>query len=397
MKSPFFRLLLLVFITAFLYDDPQLFLWKRLLYSAFLYLSIWQMISLYLTFANREIELPAAFRVYSFFYITFIVLNLIASLFSPNFNIITLIINPYALLSTFPIFAFGIGYLSPKNDIVKALAVACITFLFAFFIPQYSNPMYYAGYVCTGAIIPAFIFALHTKKYTLFYFLLLPLACVYSHISDYRIITLKVLIFLGLFAGLNLFKKNAFVKFTILSITTFVIIQVVTNFEEFLNFFQKLFNLSNVYASDTRTFLYEELFDDLKGIELVVGRGFLGSYFSKYFLELSMLHHTYADSFDRFSVEVGFLELILKGGFIYVAFYFLPLLYTAIKTLLTRQYDALTFNLGIYIFVEMLAMFIENIPFFNFEFFMLFFICGFLYRRIHNPVVNTRPMVLATT
>ena len=70
-------------------------------------------------------------------------------------------------------------------------------------------------------------------------------------------------------------------------------------------------------TSDTRTFLYTELFRDLTPAELLYGRGFLGTYFSEYINELSPTRDDAGDFYQRFGSEVGLLQLLLKGGLVY--------------------------------------------------------------------------------
>ncbi len=397
MKSKFFILLLLVLLAAVFFDDPNPYpaTWKRIVYSFFLYLAIWDMIYIYLLYTQRKVHFPNMFKIFALLFGAFIIINFGFSLISPQFNLVTLINNPYAMLSAIPVFAFGIGYLSPEKEVMQACAVSTLLFMIFMFFPTFSSPRYYAGYVTSAGLIPGFVFALHAKKNHLIYLLLLACACVYSQVSDYRIIMLKVILFFGLFTSLNLFKNNKFMKVAVISVTFFLTLEVVSNFEQFLEFFQKTFHLQKFDATDTRSFLYEELFKDIKGSELIYGRGFLGSYFSKYFFELQLLHNDYSDAFQRYSIEVGFLELILKGGFIYVLFYFIPLLYASFKSILGRNTDQLTFNLGIFILTEVIALFIENVPLFNFDSFLMFFVSGLIFRRINKskPQSFTKPTI----
>jgi hypothetical protein len=76
---------------------------------------------------------------------------------------------------------------------------------------------------------------------------------------------------------------------------------------------------------DTRTFLFIELFADMSNEELITGRGALGSYYSPYFAhteEQGLL----GDSSTRVVNEVGYLEIILKGGYVMATLYLLILL-----------------------------------------------------------------------
>jgi len=70
--------------------------------------------------------------------------------------------------------------------------------------------------------------------------------------------------------------------------------------------------------TDSRTFLFEELYDDFSTTELVFGRGVMGTYFSNYFHELVQRDVEGGDAADRISTEVGYLQMTLKGGVLMV-------------------------------------------------------------------------------
>ncbi len=78
-------------------------------------------------------------------------------------------------------------------------------------------------------------------------------------------------------------------------------------------------------STDTRTFLFEELFGDLSPMDELVGRGSLGTYYSPYFGLLEELGLP-GDSSTRSVSEVAYLQMILKGGYITIALYLLLLL-----------------------------------------------------------------------
>ena len=85
--------------------------------------------------------------------------------------------------------------------------------------------------------------------------------------------------------------------------------------------------------TDSRTFLFEELYEDFSTTELLFGRGVMGTYFSNYFYELSLRDVEGGDAADRISTEVGYLQMILKGGVLMVILHVLimiPAAYLAI-------------------------------------------------------------------
>ena len=99
---------------------------------------------------------------------------------------------------------------------------------------------------------------------------------------------------------------------------------------------------------DTRTFLVIEVFQDMSDEELIIGRGALGTYYSPYFYEWNK-NYKGGDSATRSGVEMGFLNMILKGGYIMLVLYLLiliPASYLGIfksKNILTRVFGYLVF------------------------------------------------------
>lgn len=77
-------------------------------------------------------------------------------------------------------------------------------------------------------------------------------------------------------------------------------------------------------ATDTRTFLYVEMAEDLtKDKAWLVGKGAFSHYYSFYFDDNSL------GKYGRISSEVPFLNYLLRGGVLYVLFYFGLLLLAA--------------------------------------------------------------------
>ena len=77
--------------------------------------------------------------------------------------------------------------------------------------------------------------------------------------------------------------------------------------------------------TDTRTFLFLEMFNDMSLSETIIGRGAMGTYFSPYFYMIEVLDMV-SDSSTRSVNEVGYLQIILKGGYIMMGLYILILL-----------------------------------------------------------------------
>lgn len=110
-------------------------------------------------------------------------------------------------------------------------------------------------------------------------------------------------------------------------------------------------------SDDTRTFLYEEVLDDLTDTKTIwFGKGINGTYYSKFFT-----YYSSGDSGVRANPEVGFLSYLLKGGIVYAAIIFLFLVLAVLRTLSAK--DKLVVQIfGLLIVQHIFLLFIENIP-----------------------------------
>jgi hypothetical protein len=105
---------------------------------------------------------------------------------------------------------------------------------------------------------------------------------------------------------------------------------------------------------DTRTFLYQEVYDDLRqNNRLLIGKGSNGRYYSPYFSEQE------GDASIRLSMEVGIMALLLKGGYIAV-FLNLFLILIAIYFAFFKSNNYLVMGLGFMLLVHLFLLFIQN-------------------------------------
>ncbi len=329
--------------------------------------------------------MPSYYPIYIALYSLFIVINLYKDFFNHAFNLITLINNPMAMLSVVPVFIFSVGANSNHlKNIFKLLMIIGVIFLFVWIIKLPGRIPYYEGILASNAIIPLFIISIIKKENRLFAFALIFLAIPFSMVSDQRIILLKILVFFSLSVSLNMAKNSSVLKFIIMVVGCLIIYLMLNNLESVLNFFKAEIGSKGFDANDTRSFLYNELFNDFKKSELFFGRGFLGTYFSPYFLMLiKQSLDSSGDSYQRFSSEVGFLQLLLKGGFVFYFLYTLPLWYVSVRGIFGSSASKISFYIAIYIFTELLLMFIGNTPYFGFQFSLLFFLAGYAYRVMY--------------
>lgn len=111
-------------------------------------------------------------------------------------------------------------------------------------------------------------------------------------------------------------------------------------------------------TGDTRTFLYEEVFDDLTNSEAwLLGKGLNSKYYSSYFDQKNVD----ADASNRNATEVGILNYLLKGGLIQAGLY-LSLLLIAIFNCYFRSNSRAMVLVGSILLAHYLLIFFEEIP-----------------------------------
>ena len=373
-----------VLVATIFFDDPHLFFYKRIVYCIFMGLSLWQLYLFYFKRPEEETDLamPSWYKPWMYSFSIFVAYSLFVDLRNPGFSMVTQLNHPLAALAVVPILAFRIGYqTSDEKKFIKFLLGTGILFCIFFVIPIQGRNIYTQGLACCYVVIPLTIFSLVYKKYRIFVLLLILLSVVFSQQSESRTIILRMMLFFGLLVAMSFVKKWRPLKLIVIVVTAFFIYQFLTNLENWLEFFKSFIHVRNFDAEDTRTFLYTELFGDMSPKDLIFGRGFQGTYFSPYFLYQQTQNHDFTgDFYYRFSIEVGFLQCLLKGGFIYFFLFVTPLVAAIRRGLFTRHNSRTAYLISIYILTEFLVLFIENIPAYHFQFFLIFFLSGYCCR-----------------
>ncbi|MEZ4801582.1 MAG: hypothetical protein R2797_02335 [Gelidibacter sp.] len=132
---------------------------------------------------------------------------------------------------------------------------------------------------------------------------------------------------------------------------------------------------------DSRTFLFKELMSELNGVEKIFGRGSLGTYFSEYFehtkwyTEEILKQTWYGDSSTRITTEVGYLQMILKGGFLMLFLNTFLMTYAIYKALF-RSNNRFIKRLGLYILILLILSLISFRPAFTPTFIILWTAIG---------------------
>ncbi len=148
-----------------------------------------------------------------------------------------------------------------------------------------------------------------------------------------------------------------------------------------------------VEYTDTRIFLYNELLWELgKTDELLTGRGSLGTYYShfmehtKWYTENYLNQRWWGDSSTRITIEVGYLQMILKGGFIL----FLSTLYLLVRSsylALFRSNNKFIKRLGVFILIIAILSLISFRPAFTPTFIILWTAVGTVLNK-KNRMMN---------
>jgi len=130
--------------------------------------------------------------------------------------------------------------------------------------------------------------------------------------------------------------------------------------------------------TDTRSFLYVEVFEDLGNTDaLTFGKGPLGTYYSDYFFNLEKNDPAEnGDAADRLTVEVGFLEILLKGGWVMAILFFMICIPAIIQSIFFSK-NIMAKGLGLYGLCYLVILFILNIPMYSNVYIVFWIIMGF--------------------
>jgi len=383
-----------VLVATIFFDDPHLYYYKRIVYLVFMLLSLYE---LYLFYFNRQpletdLPMPSWYPVWAWLFLIFAGYNLVVDLRNPGFSLITELNHPLAALMIIPVLAFKVGYQTADiKPFVRFLFGTCLLFCFFFIVPIQGTNIYTQGLSCCYAVLPLAIFAIDGKKYRTFIVLLVILSAVYSQVSESRTIILRILLFFGLLVAMNFVKRWKPLKLVVIGITGFFIYQFLAHLQDWLEMFKSFSHDKSFDDEDTRTFLYNEVFSDFNIRDIIFGRGFQGKYFSPYFLWQQAMNHDFSgDAYYRFSVEVGFLECLLKGGIAFFLLFITPMVSAVYRGLFSRHNSKVVYLTAIYILCELLILFVENIPSYHFQFFLIFFLAGYCCREatLHQSPVN---------
>lgn len=232
-----------------------------------------------------------------------------------------------APLMLLPAFALFSPYLINRFFLKGIIFIIYISLIFLFINPSRLNNTY----ILIFFILPFLPLLDKNKKFGLRYIVLLIFAIMSIIYSAFRGENppRTNLIYIGfifiLMANHILFggkKKFAYILFVF--ILSFIVYSSYLAIYENSSIFVQLSTMigskgTEVDTTDTRTFLYAEVYQDLLNTNTIwIGKGAYSHYYSDFF---AMLQTDDGDFWERNGVEVDFLNLMLKGGLTYIILY----------------------------------------------------------------------------
>jgi hypothetical protein len=212
----------------------------------------------------------------------------------------------------------------------------------------------------------------------------LCLSFLYFLAESYRSGAIRIILSLipFLLIYFNFKRINTLFLFFFLFYPIFIIFTALNDYPLLFSNIQKIYLGSNydpLYV-DTRTFLYNEFFEEYKNSNLktiLFGKGALGTYYSPYFEQIynSQVLSYRGDFYIRSISEVGIIHLLLKGGFVYFFLFFLLLFIVLIRGLKKVNNNYIKYQiLNLSIFFTYMT--IENRPYFSFLYICFWIILG---------------------
>jgi hypothetical protein len=313
-------------------------------------------------------------------------LVIIYSIYNNSNSLITVFLNPY---TTSPLVLMLGGYIlgkkiysSASNDILIAI-IRSLSYvnLLLFILGLYSlSFMAITSEVLSRSCYIGLLYILVKPKKKDYFFIILNslIFFVATYQADVRA---NFMFFFAVWAAL-IFEKLGLVSKVVfkmlfigaVALGIFIIFNSEAIFDHFFNL--SIVKVKGVSQTDTRTFIYNEFFDSFKSFSsLFIGKGLLGTYYSDYFFNVAGTEYG-ADSYERFSVEVGIFQLILKYGLC-----FLLIVFGIIMTTILNYNKKITLRVTV-VFILSMLMFIEFTPSFSIRYFIFWIVIGFINSEI---------------
>ena len=257
---------------------------------------------------------------------------------------------------------------------LKVIQIGVILFLLSLLF-NFNVP--YVFFLSSFTLLAGFSFSNNKRRIWIILGICISIIVFFS--EEYRSGVLRIL--LALFCVLIVYQKIRILKiFFILFLflfPLFIFYDVLNNSPNIFQLIAEIENKNNQNLFvDTRTFLFTETYNELKkNNDLILGLGSMGSYLSDYFLSIiSYNNYASADFYIRSKVEVGFLQMLLKGGLFYIIL--ISLIYFYLAKNLIKIKNTYIQNLSYICISNFFFMSIENIPAFNYLNALIWIILG---------------------
>lgn len=360
--------LILGILFHFLYHfnlyGPQFNILQSPIKYIFAFGSIFIMIFLYLgTYWRTDLMGSITRWVYDLF-VTWIIICFIRSLveIQTSRDILTFLFTNYMGLSLFPVLFFIVGlnarYFFSVNKILFTYFILAAILSF-FFLSYFEFELQHFLLLHIFYIIIIIPLCKHSGKLLI---ILISISIVASSLTNRAEIIRITTSYLIIVLYYLLYYKKINKKFVYTIVFLLLMIPIVSLYLGIQG--QSVFQIMSIrdtgeysqldpYA-DTRTFLYYEIFQDLKLNEsFLFGKGLNAGYYSESFNTLS-----------RPIVEVGFLQIILKTGIVGFLLFIIVIISSIIKAL-GRSKNLFIKSLGLLLSIYTIMLFIENILAYN--------------------------------
>ncbi|MCB0383236.1 MAG: hypothetical protein KDD05_08040 [Psychroserpens sp.] len=182
--------------------------------------------------------------------------------------------------------------------------------------------------------------------------------------------------------------RKTVIRYIILGFILLMILVFTYGYENISLLINKL-----IEFDDSRTFLFTELLADLNSTEKIFGRGSLGTYYSPFFnkvlryFELIGEYWFALDDPVRITIEVGYLQMILKGGFLLLILNF-GLMLTSVYLAIFKSNNNFVKRLGLFILSLTLLSLISFRPAFTPTFILLWMSIGTVLNKKNRMMTN---------
>lgn len=282
-----------------------------------------------------------------------------------------LLFSPYIGLSLFPTLFFLVGinlkYFSPINRILSIYCV--LIWVFSLFYINYFELQFFLLLPLFYVIVTFPLQSYKNRILTLIISVSVIVISLTNRAGIMRIlISYLIVVIYYIIIKINLNKKLINIIIFCILMSPFYFLYLGINgksvFKMTLGDSTEGYSQGNL-KSDTRTFLYFEVFQDLKiSKAFIFGKGINAGYASDSF-----------ETFNRTVVEVGFLQILIKSGIVGFLLY-MTLIFSAIFKALSKSKNLFVKFLGLLLSGYVLMFFIENIIAFNLLNIIIWFVVG---------------------